>query len=352
MSTFKVEERIISESKIHPNADRLSLCKVEGLAYQFVTGRDQYKIGDKVVFFPLDAELPIPLVEALGMVGKFSGAQKNRIATVRLRGEFSQGFVCPFESITVYLRKYGFSYDTSSLTEDLEVMKYDPPEVLCKGGKLIAHVSGVPYYDIEGVDRHLYIIEKLSDMPVLIMSKIEGSNHYCGITDAGVEVVGQRNGQIILTEGSAHTWWDCAKSENLLNIAKKIQNDLFTNKTVILRGELIGPGIQGNYYNLSKHKILIFDILVNGEYLSANDFIYICESYNIQTVPILSRSITLKDWLNGMNIKQASNYKSLLVEKLEEGLVIKPMVEQIDSSLKGRLIIKQRGVEYLYQSGK
>ena len=51
MGTFAVEIREISEVLNHPNADRLDLCKVEGMEFQFVTGRDEYKPGDKVVYF-------------------------------------------------------------------------------------------------------------------------------------------------------------------------------------------------------------------------------------------------------------------------------------------------------------
>ena len=34
---------------------------------------------------------------------------------------------------------------------------------------------------------------------------------------------------------------------------------------VALRGEMIGPGIQGNYYKLKDYQMLTFDIEVNGE---------------------------------------------------------------------------------------
>lgn len=357
MSIFKVELKEISEVLVHPNADRLSLCKVEGLDYQFVTGKDQYKVGDRVVYFPLDALIPPNLVEAMGMVGRFSGSNKNRVSTVKLRGSISQGYVADPEIIRQYLvEKLQVTITTLStedLTQSLEVTKYDPPEIICKGGTLSgSHVEGVTHYDIESTDRFMYVLEELMDKEVFVSSKVEGSNWYGGHTGMGNSVVGQRNSQIIPTEGGEeHTWWKTFKLTGLYNKTELVRNALFPGKTVIFRGEIIGPKIQGNYYNLSSFDILVFDILVNGEYLNADQLLEICQKYSIKTVPVLSSGKTLRSWLNGRDINSAATYTSLLIDKLEEGIVIKPMKEEVNKELKGRLMLKKRSAEYLLQSG-
>ena len=67
--------------------------------------------------------------------------------------------------------------------------------------------------------------------------------------------------------------------------------------------------------------------------------------------PTLGYNVTLREWLNGRTIQEASNGKSLLApDRLREGIVVVPMVEQKvqwgDLSVK-RLMLKQRSPAYL-----
>lgn len=93
MSTFKVEVVRIDEVRPHPNADRLSLARVRG--FQVVTERDLYTEGDFAVYLPEQAVLPPLLLRALGVEDKLAGKEKNRVKTIRLRGELSQGMLVP-----------------------------------------------------------------------------------------------------------------------------------------------------------------------------------------------------------------------------------------------------------------
>src|ERR1700678_1829030 len=77
----KVVVARILESVQHPNADRLSVCKVEagdGEAPQLVCGAKNYRVGDKVPLALPGATLP----------GNFT------IKVGKLRGVESQGMMC------------------------------------------------------------------------------------------------------------------------------------------------------------------------------------------------------------------------------------------------------------------
>lgn len=93
MSTFDVTLRRISKVWLHPNADRLEMAEVEGLAYQFVVPKGAHAAGDRVLYFPIDALLPDELSTRLGVKNYLVGPLKNRVKTARLRGEISQGVV-------------------------------------------------------------------------------------------------------------------------------------------------------------------------------------------------------------------------------------------------------------------
>jgi RNA ligase (TIGR02306 family) len=364
MSTFKVESRKISETKIHPNADRLSLCKVEGLAYQFVTGRDQYKVGDTVVFFPLDAELPIPLIEALGMVGKFSGPLKNRISTVKLRGEFSQGFVCPIQTIFEYLKTNVGKIEESMFTEVtylnvdftslLGITKYEPEPVLCKSGNLVKLPENVPVYDIEGCDRYDHIVKHIIEnkIPVYISEKLEGTNFSCTVFKNGEISVNQRHHAIKeIPDKGEHDFWKVAREQGIIELAKNILNDANADE-VTLRGEMLGSGIQKNLYKINGHQVKFFDLMINGKYANPDVFLAYMDKFNATSmvVPTIALNVYLDEWLAGRTIQEACSDKSALGLELREGVVIKPMVEGYHPDI-GRLILKQRDKAYLEKTG-
>lgn len=98
----------VATSVPHENADRLSVVTLEGKAWKVVTGRDEFKPGDLVVYFEIDSYLPADDARygflAERCLKKFclkSGEvvdQGIRIKTVKLRGVVSQGLVMPLNS--------------------------------------------------------------------------------------------------------------------------------------------------------------------------------------------------------------------------------------------------------------
>jgi RNA ligase (TIGR02306 family) len=93
MSTFGVTVEFLENIRSHPDADRLELAGLAGCDYQFVIPKGVYKNGDPVLYFPVDAILPEPLLERVGLSGKLGGAKKNRVKTKKIRGAPSQGIV-------------------------------------------------------------------------------------------------------------------------------------------------------------------------------------------------------------------------------------------------------------------
>lgn len=374
MSTFAVELRTVSEIVNHPNADRLSLCKLVGLGTTIIVGRDQYKVGDKVVSFPLDAELPLPLVEALGMVGKFSGPLKNRVDTIKLRGVISQGFVADPKVILSYLAQQGGAgyqviedgqpvyrlwenvslENIADLTKTLGVFKYDPEPVVCKAGNLIKLPDNVPVYDIEGVDRNQHIVDYIiqNKIKVAISEKLEGTNYSCTHFADGRDFVNQRHNSIQeLPEKGEHEFWRVTREKGILELVKNIQMDANAHDATV-RGEMIGSSIQKNIYGIKGKELRFFDIMLTGAYVNVEDFLRYFEKFGFKDmlVPILAVDVYLDEWLAGRTVQQAAGGPSALGFSHREGIVIKPMVEQYHPDI-GRLIIKHRDAEYRLKTG-
>lgn len=354
MSFFAVTLRTIEKTWRHPNADKLDLAQVSGTAFQFVTGRDQYTAGDQVLYFPIDSVMPQPLIERLGLSGKLAGKEKNRLKTVRLRGEMSQGIVSKIETALdiASLEKRPEDMSPEELTAVLGVTKYDPPPVFSKAGNLVHMPDGIPVYDIEGADQFPDVVEIMMDMAVAVTEKVEGTNFWISATstDSGIEVVfGQRHHEIKPIEGVEHAFWKQAKEMKLDALVMELAGQ-FPGRRVTARGEYCGPSVQGNIYKLATNKIFLFDIMVGPDYLPPKTFFEICERFWVPTAPLLSMNITLREWLAGKSIREASNGKSLLFDGvLREGVVIKPMAEARHPKI-GRLLIKQRDPVYLAES--
>lgn len=347
MAFFGVTIETIDKILPIKDADKIVLCTLKGIDFQFVVAKDAgRKEGDRVLYFPLDSLLTTSIAEKLGLAGKVKvyetteGEKKHRIRTVKLRGQISQGVMGDLSMLD------GMPEGTD-ITAFLGVTKYEPEEVLSKGGNIRNHPDGIERYDIEGCQRNREVVDMLMDRTVVIAEKLEGANFYAGVTKEGTKIVGQRSGAVTVADGASHTWWDAAKSNHLLEAAEKIQMEMFPGKDVYIRGELCGPKIQGNYYKFNIFTVLAFDIKVDGEYIGALGFLSICQKYNIATVPIISKDKTLREWLGDRNVIDASDGKSMLIDKPREGIVIKPLVEEYCKQLGGRLIIKQRGPIYL-----
>src|SRR5688572_22689788 len=165
MSTFAVTIEQIDKVWAHPNADLLDMAQLTSMTYQFVIGKGQFRAGDLVVYFPIDSVLPESIIQTLGLSGKLAGKDKNRIKTVRLRDQISQGVVTTPEAVLPV--EIGDLQVGQDVTEILGVTKYDPPLPPSNEGKLIRLPAGVGVYDIEGAERYASAVEAyLMDQPV------------------------------------------------------------------------------------------------------------------------------------------------------------------------------------------
>jgi len=340
MSYFYVTIETINSINPIEGADRIQRATLDNLSFQFVIGKDLFKVGDKVLYFPIDALIPEDLAKTLGVFGKLAGRDKNRVKTVKLRGTLSQGVVGPVSIITSLTEQ-----TPEAITEFLKVTKYEPPSILEKGANLKALPCGLSVYDIEGCERHKHIVDMLMSQTVHVSEKMEGSNFSVSF-DGEKVYVNQRRHTIELIEGvEKHTWWKVAEEQGLIDLAKLHQAR--RGQTVTIYGEMVGPGIQGNIYKLPKHTIFVFDVKIGEAFMDASEFVKWTETHGVKTAPTIAIS-TLEDFLKPYpSIVAASNGNSLVFSgTLREGIVIKPMYEQTVDRF-GRLIIKQRDPIYL-----
>ena len=97
--------RRISDIQPIPDADMIHVVTVDGwkVVAQKAMG---YKVGDLVVYFEIDSFIPTEIAPFLtkdaAYPKEFNGVKGERLRTIRLKGQISQGLLLPLSAIPGY----------------------------------------------------------------------------------------------------------------------------------------------------------------------------------------------------------------------------------------------------------
>lgn len=287
------------------------ICKYKVNNWWVVDGVGKYGVGDFVVYCEIDSFLPIR--EEYEFLRKSSykklvdGREGFRIKTIKLRGQLSQGLIipCTLEN----------PEEDLDMTESLGIIKYEPPIPACLAGMAKGNFPGFLHKTdeerVQNIKSNVYE-EMYNHYWFYVTEKLDGSSMTCYKKD-GVFGVCSRNLDLKETEGN--TFWSVARE---LDIESKLSDNF------AIQGELIGPGIQGNPYKLTKHNFYVFNVYDINEqkFLKLTEIIKLCSEMKLETVPVLNYQFTLPETVDEL-LKYAEG-KSVLNGKAErEGVVIR-----------------------------
>ena len=165
-----------------------------------------------------------------------------------------------------------------------------------------------------------------------ITEKLEGSSMTV-YRIQGEFGVCSRNLDLKETEGNA--FWQVAREEDIN--AHMMSIDPYWDFAI--QGELIGPGIQGNIYKLSKPEFRVFDVydIQKGEYINPESRRKLIDVMGLKHVPTIAHTAELYDTLGITDIPQLLNFaegKSTLADVEREGIVFK----QVDGGMTFKVI--------------
>lgn len=117
----------ITEMREHPNADALELAIIGG--WQLVTAKaNGFKVGDAVVYLEIDSWVPTEIADFLSK-GKppreFNGVKGERLRTIRLRGQLSQGLILPIPAELSDINLESLDEDGIDVTDRLGIQKWE-----------------------------------------------------------------------------------------------------------------------------------------------------------------------------------------------------------------------------------
>jgi RNA ligase (TIGR02306 family) len=314
--------RKIDEIRPIEGADAIEAAVVGG--WVVVIKKGEFKAGDLAVYLEIDSWVPHEIAPFLSKgqePREFNGVKGERLRTVKLRGQVSQGLLLP---LSILPRSLGFEFATDkTVGEDvshwLGIQKWEAPIP----AQLAGDVEGVfptvvPKTDqerIQNLTEELKEWQSNSAFTWEVTEKLDGSS-------MTVFVHGDRAGVCSrnwsLKETAGNTLWAVARREGL------IEKILQTGRNLALQGELIGEGIQGNPYNIKGQDFRLFDIydIDRGEYLGPLERRVFADTHSIKHIPVITTEMVIEEWVTGL-LTMADGVSTLNPKTNREGLVFK-----------------------------
>jgi RNA ligase (TIGR02306 family) len=361
MSKLIVEVVKIKSIDLHPHADRLEILSFVNNSWTTIVKKDQFKIGNLLIFIPPDSILTERLHTQLGITNYCGELPKGtewntkncrKVKATRLRGVASYGTVCSLIDVQTYVGHRCAFYEGYDVAHLLDIEKWEPPIKSIVGDAERDSPQFHKYTDIENIKNYPNVFNK--DDVIVITQKIHGQNFRVGycldtIDNQWKFMVGSHNcrKKEFDKDGNKSSFW------HPLDWYPQIKDVLLTlhkasEEPVIMFGEIFGWGVQDLHYGLplNKKDMRIFDISIGGKYMDFHPAFEICKSNNIPYVPVeyvgLYSDQIVEDFTNG----SAFAYSDNDVFKQKEGVCIKTIIEQ-DRCPVGRLIMKSVSVDYL-----
>jgi RNA ligase (TIGR02306 family) len=341
--------QVVNTAEPIPNADAIERIRV--LGWWVVVKKGEFKPGDKVVYCEIDSLLPErpefeflrpssfkpPQVDDAGATILPAGF---RIKTVKLRGQVSQGICFPLSLLPPGTP----TEEGTDVTEALGVRKWEPPVPVGMGGRVKGGFPGfLPKTDETRVQVLEPVLERHRGKTFYVTEKLDGTSFTAFLRDGEFGIC------------SRNLWLDETDDSSLLvRVARRLRLEEKLRAVAAARGfqpaiqaEVIGPGVQKNKYELKEVTLRVFNVLDVGTYrlLDHGVMLEVLREMELEGVPQLG-TVVLNHTVDGL--VAFSEGTSVLNPKAQrEGIVLRPLVEEHDADIGGRLSFKAINPKFL-----
>lgn len=312
-------------------ADAIECATVGG--WKVVVKKGEYTVGDLAVYCEIDSWIPTELAPFLSK-GKeprvYEGIQGERLRTVKLRGQLSQGLLLPLAEVIANAGCWSPLEEGDDVSEWLNIKKWEMPMNAQLAGMARGNFpSLIPKTDQERVQNLKREIAQAAEdgLEFEVTEKLEGSSMTVYLID-GVFGVCSRN--LDLKETEDNTFWQVARRDDIEAKMRAVP----TGGDFAIQGELIGPGIQGNIYKLSKPEFRVFDVynISGGFYMNPAGRRELIERMGLLHVPVMLVRRDLLGFGSIEDILEFADAKSVMGDitgPWREGIVFK----QVDGGM-------------------
>ena len=335
--------------------------------FRSVVEKGNFRTGDLAVYIPEGTICPEEVIAHLGLDGKLSGPDQNRVHPVRLRGILSQGLIYPMDSQNKGEGANGgmigphFLKEGSDAADLLGLVKHEPPIPENMQGEIENAFGCTLHYDIEDIKKYPDVLQESDE--VIITEKLHGTWCCLGIHPEFGPIVtskhlsaqglvfklGEENKNNIYVQ----TW------EKHKDIVQEIAQGMLPaagqskQRPVYIMGEIFGPKVQDLNYGLKELGFRAFDIYVGKPYaLDSHEGSFLDNNAlrqyesRLPLVPMLYQGPFDREIL-----KVHTEGTSILdPRQRREGCVIRPKYEREDRKL-GRVVLKSLSEKHLLRKG-
>lgn len=300
--------REIEEIKAIDGADSIEAARIGGW-YVVVKKSDNYNVNDKVIYCEIDSWVPTSVAPFLTKPEHFpkeyNGIKGERLRTVKLRGQLSQGLILPLSIMgdeyykdrserglkNCWVKPIGDTFIGATdeigadVSQYLGISKWELPEVKHADAK-----GNFPHFfpktDQERIQNCFKDVKRQDNQLYYVEEKIDGSSHSAYLYDGAFGVC-SRNLEL---KDSDNTFWNNARNYKLEEILRS------EGKNLVIQSEQIGTGINGNIYGLNGFALVTFDIfdIDKQKYYSTEERNLFCKKHNLTIPPVVSESFDVQ----------------------------------------------------------
>jgi RNA ligase (TIGR02306 family) len=295
--------RRIADIQPIEGADAIEVATVDG--WKVVIKRGEFEVGDLAVYLEIDSWVPhelAPFLSKGSVPREYNGVKGERLRTIKLRGQVSQGLLLPVDHVDGYPFITGWFHEDGigtiviaaegrDVTECLNIQKWEAPipAQLQGQAKGTFPTSLIPKTDQERIqncfgdiqkrakrfatekvwnsdtqtldERSVVIPDDFEEPTYEVTLKLDGSSMTIFRWEGELRVCSRNMELKINEENKDNTFVAMA-----LKIGDKIPDGF------AFQGELMGPGIQGNREGFKEHQFFVFDIFNIQEHVYLRPF--------------------------------------------------------------------------------
>lgn len=350
-TTFKVSYTKVVAINPHPNLDVHSLEIATVYGFQIVQRKGTLKVGDLVLFCPVDSILPQDLESIIFPPDSKIKLSDSRVRQARIQRFPSQGLILGVDNVNKFLAQKGYSdflfEEERDYKELLGITKYEPPvntklhvgTPITSARRLAEHPNMHGYNGLENIKWYPNLFTEEDE--VVIQLKLHGTNARMGNLKTQVKSrwqqilkffkllpesqfrYGSNNVDITAKSGRKGGFY---AGDIYGEAFKKCDAKSKIRPNELVFGEIIGEGIQKGYHygHKTPHFVLfdvkIFDDSGDWRWLTPEEVEAYAQERGFEMVPILYRGKYTKQVAESL-ISGADPYYPK--HKVREGIVIK-----------------------------
>lgn len=266
-------------------------CAIVG-GWTCVVKKGEYTAGDLAVYCEIDSWIPYevaPFLSKGNFPHVYNEVKGERLRTVKLRGQLSQGLLLPLKELYGLLQGLNNHFEGQDVSENLGIVKYEAPIPASLAGEVKGMFpSVIPKTDQERIQNLSVELEewKAEKLTWEVTEKLDGSSMTVYIIDGEVGVC-SRN--LDLKPNKDNSLWATAyKNEINVKLIQSLSN-------LAIQGELVGNGIQGNIYKMRDQEFYVYDIydIDAGRYFTPAERVAYCKVWDIKHVPVFKSDFML-----------------------------------------------------------